>query len=94
MDHQLKNVVLSAQSFFEALEEIDQTLTDKNKDHLKALVSRPIGLRDSGSFNLIIHSGNREDIKNARRELSGAIAAQRWTDGFLTAVKIMLLLGG
>lgn len=93
-ENALKTVSLKAEEFLTALELVSGTFNESEKQELRNLVSSPIGLRDTGKFNLPLNIDSRADIQQARRDLSGAIAAQKWQEGFTTALKIMLLLGG
>jgi len=93
-DEELKLVVLKANEFLSSLEAVTKNLTDEDREKLKDLASRPVGLRDIASFNVSINIVSHEDLKKARRELVSAISAEKWLEGFGVALKVMALFGG
>lgn len=90
----LKAVNLKTEQLLQALYAADDLLDKEDKEELTTLANRPIGLRDTGSFNLPLNLDTREDLAEARRELSSAITAHKWAEGFGMAVKIITILGG
>lgn len=78
--------VVSVQEAFNALEEIA-----KDPEAAKAMVAQPVGLRDTRAFNLPIEVISREEVSDLRQKLASAIASEKWADGFMFAIKLVML---
>ena len=89
----LKDVSEKVNDLMSALERIAD-LSEEDRDKLGLLSRQPVGLRDTGRFNLSIGIIKRSDLQKARRELSSAISAEKWMEGFGASLQIMKILGG
>lgn len=68
-------------------------LPQEEKDRLNGLASQVVGLRDTNQFNVAINI-DKEDIKRLRRDLASAISAEKFVSGFITATKLISMVGG
>lgn len=91
---QLKAVVLKANEFLSSLEYIVENLTDEDWEKLINLSTQAVGLRDINKFNIKVELISHADLKQARQELTSAIVAEKWLQGFVVAIKVMSILGG
>jgi hypothetical protein len=80
-------------NMMDTLEQIDGVFTDQEKADINNLATRPIGLRDT-SFNPAINHVSSAEVQQARRELQSAIVLEKYKDGFMMALRIVMLLGG
>lgn len=87
----MKEVMVKAEAFLGALELVSLEVGSKE---LQELINNPIGLRDTGKFNVRVKMPTQAELQDARRELAGAIAAERWVDGFRMALSLMAIFGG
>ena len=93
-DDEVKDVVLKAEMFITAFEKLTNSLSDEDKAKLAQLATGPVGLRDINKFHVAIQMPSHTELQQAHRNLVGAIAAEKWAEGFMLAVSIMLLIGG
>jgi len=93
-NEELKSVVLKANEFLSSLEIIAENLTEENKKELSNLSTQSVGLRNINKFNVKIELISHADLKQARQELTSAIVAEKWLQGFAVAIKVMSVLGG
>lgn len=87
----MQEVVKKAEEFLGALELVS---LEVDSQELQELIDNPIGLRDTGKFNVRVKIPTQNELQEARRELAGAIAAERWLDGFRMALSVMAIFGG
>lgn len=90
-DDLMKEVVVKAEEFLGALELVNLEVGSKE---LQELINNPIGLRDTGKFNVRVKMPTQNELQEARRELAGAIAAEQWVDGFMMALSVITMFGG
>jgi hypothetical protein len=93
-DDQIKEVVLKAEMFISAFEKLSDSLSDEDKARIVQSASGPVGLRDINKFHVAVSMPSHAELKQARRDLIGAISAEKWLEGFAFAIQIMLLIGG
>ncbi len=87
----MKEVVEKAGEFLGALELVN---LEAGSQALADLINSPVGLRDTGKFNVKVKMPTSDELREARRELASAIAAEQWTEGFMMALKVMSIMGG
>ena len=86
----MKEVAIKAEECLGALELVN---LEVGSQELKELIDKPINLRDTSRFNIAITMPTQADLQEARRELAGAIATERWLDGFRTALGVLAMFG-
>lgn len=89
-DETVKNVVLGVGQLLMDLDTLS-SLSTEEKDRLNGLASQVVGLRDTNQFNVAINI-DRDDIKKLRRDLAGAISAEKFVEGFMVAFKLIGML--
>lgn len=60
---------------------------------IASLANQTVGLHDTSKFNLKVEILSKQELKDARRELISAIAAEKWVDGFIAAIQVMQFVG-
>lgn len=90
-DDVMKEVAIKAEEFLGALELVSLEVGSKE---LQELINNPIGLRDTGKFNVKVKMPTQGELQEARRELTGAIVAEQWVDGFMMALSVITMFGG
>lgn len=90
-DDLMKEVIVKAEEFLGALELVS---LEVDSQELKELIDNPIGLRDTGKFNVKVKMPTQGELQEARRELAGAIASEQWVDGFMMALSVVTMFGG
>ena len=90
-DDAMKEVAVKAEEFLGALQLVDLEVGSKE---LQELINNPVGLRDTSKFNVKVKMPTQSQLQEARRELAGAIAAERWVDGFMIALNVITMFGG
>lgn len=86
----MKEVAVKAEEFLGSLQLVNLEVDSKE---LQELINSPIGLRDTGKFNVSIKMPTQNELQEARRELAGAIAAEKWVDGFKMALGVLAMFG-
>ena len=86
----MKEVTKKAEEFLGALELVNLEVSSQD---LQELINNPIGLRDTGRFNVSVKMPTLGELQDARRELGGAIAAEKWADGFMMALSVLTMFG-
>ncbi len=86
----MREVAEKAQEFLGALELVN---LEVGSQELQNLINEPIGLRDTVKFNVKIKMPTQDELREARRELAGAIAAEKWADGFMMALSVISMFG-
>lgn len=66
----------------------------EDAERLQSLANQVVGLRDTGKFNISVDVLSKAEIKDHRRKLAAAIAAEKFFDGFVFACQIMMLFAG
>lgn len=89
-DEAVKNVVLGIGQLLMDMDVLNG-LPQEEKDRLNGLASQVVGLRDTNKFNVAINI-DRDDIKKLRRDLAGAISAEKFVEGFMVAFKLIGML--
>lgn len=87
----MKEVATKAEEFLGALQLVN---LEVGSQELQDLIDKPIGLRDTGKFNVKIKMPTQAELQVARRELAGAIAAENYVDGFMMALSVVAMFGG
>ena len=87
-----KKLSLATNSLIEVLAET-KMMGESDLNDLLSLSKRPVGLRDSGMFNVAIDNVDTAKIKQLRRDLTDAISAEKWADGFIFAIQALSALG-
>ncbi len=90
----IKAAVLKAQEFLNEFEKAIESLEDQDKIDLLTVAGKEVGLRDTGRFNMTFKIAKRQDLQSLRRNLSKAISAEKWTEGFVFAMQLLVLMGG
>lgn len=86
----LKGFVKKTKDWIDALADLDPS----ELETVNNLSQRPVGLRDTGGFNIPVDFVSRHEVSRLRRELAEAISAEKWADGFVMAIRIVALFGG
>ncbi len=86
----MKEVALKAEEFLGALELVN---LEVGSQELQDLINNPTGLRDTGKFNVRVKMPTQSELQEARRELAGAISAEKWADGFVMALSVITMFG-
>lgn len=89
-DDVMKKVAVKAEEFLGALELVS---LEVDSQELQELINNPIGLRDTGKFNVKVKMPTQIELQEARRELASAIAAEKWADGFMMALSVITMFG-
>lgn len=89
----MKDVVMKTEALLGALDLAGKTLGLDEKKELANLVHKPVGLRDTASFNLAIDMPSKTHIKQIRRDLADSISAEKWKDGFIFAMQLVMMVG-
>lgn len=83
-ENSVQQFVMSVEAAFNALESIAQ-----DPAALQSFASTPVTLRDTPHFNMPVTVISRTEVSELRRQLSSAISAEKWTDGFMFAIKLI-----
>jgi len=86
-DNNVKNVVTKVDELFNAL----AALTPND---LVDVSSQTVGLRDTNKFRLNIDLISSQEVSQLRRQLTEAIAAEKWVDGMVFAMQLMSMMSG
>lgn len=86
---QMKDFVVNVSKAFAALDNV----TEGDIERLMSMANQPVGLGDTPKFNISIDVITKPEISAHRRALAAAIAAEKWEQGFVTGVQLMMMLG-
>ncbi len=86
----IKRVTEKAYQFLEILEIAN---IEVGSQKLYDLINKPISLRDTKEFNVKVKIPSNDELREARHEIAGAIAAEKWVEGFRVALGVLSMFG-
>lgn len=92
----MKEFAVATTNMLDAFEKLSGNMTDEDKQSIAELFGgrQPVGRRDTDRFSLSVDIIGSQEIRDLRRDVASAIAAEKYTEGFMMAFKIISLLGG
>jgi len=93
----MKEFTVATNQMIDAFEKLSGDMSDNDKNAFNAVFggSRTgVGLRDTDKFRMAVDIISSDEIRELRRDIASAIAAEKYTEGFMMAFKVMSLLGG
>lgn len=87
---QMQEFAVHVNSAFSLLD----NMKPEDVERLQTAANQVVGLRDTGMFNLSVDVLTKAEIKEHRRKLAAAIAAEKFEQGFVFACQLMMMLSG
>jgi len=92
----MKEFTVATSNMLDAFDKLSGEMNDEDKQAFAAVFGgrQPVGRRDTDRFSLSVDIISSEEVRDMRREVASAIAAENYVKGAMMAFKIISMIGG